>query len=365
MVRGVDVRTQGPGITEHSRGCASFLCGHDYANVESKGGTTLDWIIKEEMQFATPLPTLNTGIWGADDAQERGRIVHSWRGVNQPNEPIADTLQLFEHLFGNTPPGGVADPNAEKLARYRASVLDHVVGEYESAMSEASGYGPAVRQLISNHLETVRELEIRVGSLLDGSRASCEVPEAPPSIEGSGKFPPNTANWDAIWDIVADLFVMAYRCDLVRSGTFMVDSGGDKWPFEGQAGSTGNVHGDTLHNWRDAAHFPLCVEIWQWYYNKVGDFFSRLDSPDFVDADGGSLFDNATILLGTELGDPVHDLNHLTYMIAGGKGRFLRGQHNYDNKTDVDFYNTVLTAFGIDRRIGTMSNYSGDLDFIA
>jgi hypothetical protein len=68
--------------------------------------------------------------------------------------------------------------------------------------------------------------------------------------------------------------------------------------------------------------------------------------------------------MGTELGDPVHDLNGLTFMIAGGKGRFARGVHTFQGRTDVDLYNTVLTAHGIDRRMGSMQNYSGDLTSI-
>ncbi len=364
MLRGVDVRTQGPGITEHSKGCASFLCGYDYENVESKGGTTLDWVIKQEKGLETPLPTVNTGIWGADDAAERARIVHSWRGINQPNEPISDTLKLFQYLFGSVP--DPADPTAQKQLQYRRSVLDAVMEEYRFAMSEASGYSPGVRTLISNHLDTVRELELRVASLADQNlHSTCTIPAAPPSIEGSGQFPPNTANWDAIWEVVADLFVMAYRCDLVRTGTFMIDSGGDKWSFAGKAGTTGNIHGDTLHNWRDPVHFPLSVEIWKWYYDKVGNFLSRLDDPNFVDADGATLLSNTTVLIGTELGDPVHDLNGLTYLIAGAQGRFTRGMHTFQGATDVDLYNTVLTGLGITQRIGTATNYQGDLPFIA
>jgi hypothetical protein len=218
MVRGVDVRTQGPGRTEHTIGCASFLCGHDYDNVVSKGGTTLDWIIKEEKQLNTPLATLNSGIWGGDDADERGRIVHSWRGLNRPNEPIADTVRLFEYVFGEAPGGGgQANPEVTRRGRYRRSVLDAVMQEYAWARSEASGFGPGVRRLIDNHHETIRDLENRnaAQSQQGGALSGVTNPEKPASIPGSGAFPPNTANWDQIWDIVADIYVLAFRADLV------------------------------------------------------------------------------------------------------------------------------------------------------
>jgi hypothetical protein len=347
--------------TPHSNGCASFMCGRDCTSRESKGGPTLDWIFKEQrVPESVRLPTLNTGVWGADDSDEFYRITHSWRGVNQPNDPIADTLKLFTYIFGSGQPQN--DPAALKQQLYRKSVLDAVMEDYKSAMSEASGFSPGVRTLISNHLETVRDLEKRIASL---DNTACGVPATPSSIEGSGKFPPIVANWPAIWDIVADLYVLAYRCDLARCGTFMVDSGGDKWEFDGKNGSTDNVHGTTLHNWKSKDHEALAYEIFEWYWTKAANFLERLDSKDFVDADGGTLLSNSTVLVGTELADPGHNLEGFTFMLAGAKKRFKQGVHTFDGKTDVDFYNTVLTGLGIDTRIGEQKYYSGDLAFIA
>ncbi len=348
MVRGLNVETTHTNPkTPHSNGCASFMCGRDCTSRETKGGVTLDWLFKQEKAPDTILPTINTGVWGADDSDEFYRIVHSWRGVNQPNDPIADTKKLFAFVFGSMP--NPTDPAAQKEQLYRKSVLDAVIEDYRAAMSEASGFSPGVRALISNHLDTVRELEKRIGSL---AATTCGVPAAPASIDGSGRFPPVVANWPEIWDIVAELYIMAYRCDLVRSGTFMVDSGGDKWPYAGKHGTTDNVHGTTLHNWKSNDHAPLAFEIFEWYWDKAGDFLARLDSPDFKDADGATLLTNTTVLIGTELGDPSHNLDDFTFMLAGAKGRFQPGPHTFQGKTDVDFYNTVLTGLGIDKRIG-------------
>ncbi len=358
MVRGVDVLTEGPGKTEHTVGCSSFLCGADYESVESKGSVTLDWKIKTALGHDTILPTLNTGIWGADDAEERARIVHSWRGVKQPNEPIPDTLQLFEYLFGTAP----GDGSPLKQIKYRRSVLDLVVEDYKKVVSESSGFSSDVKNLISGHLETVRELELRIAAQAE-QQQNCVPPEKPESISGNGRFPPNTSNWPRIWDIVADLSVLAYRCDLVRTGTMMVDSGGDAWSYNSVHGFTGDVHG-TMHAWRGERDYKIALDIWRWFYAKVGDFLGRLDAPDYTDADGGTLLDNTTVLVGTELGDPVHKLENLTYFIAGAKKRFKPGVHTLTDVTDVDLYNTVLASFGIDEQIGSQKNATGLLTSI-
>jgi hypothetical protein len=361
--------------TPHTHGCASFLCGADAPARTTKGTATLDWVVNEHFQNNTALRTLNTGVWGGDDADERMRMVHSWRGVEQPNEPEESTLQVFENIFGDTPANPNPEDNTQALiaAEYRKSLLDAVLQDYQHAVSDASGYSPAVKRLITNHMETVRDLEIRAvavaESLKNGGAMGCRVPTKPPHIEGNNQM--DESKWQPIWDVMVDLFVHAYRCDIVRSGTFMVDSGGDKWSYQSERfGYTDNIHGGTLHNWKQDDNRGMALEIWQWYYDKVGDFLSRFADPSFADVDGGNLLDNTTIVVGTELADPDHDLDGMTYLIAGAKKRFNQGVHNFPGRTDADFYNTVLTGLGIEQRIGTqeggsIKNYQGDLSFIA
>src|SRR5262249_5614099 len=141
----------------------------------------------------TPLPTLSMGISAGDNADESVRYNHSWRGINRPNLVILDTLQLFQAIFGAVPaaPAGGAVDSVEALkARQRVSVLDAVVADYQHVVSDAGGYSPSVRSLISNHLDTVRELEQRalairmalsgLGSPPGGT--ACVTPTAPTAM---------------------------------------------------------------------------------------------------------------------------------------------------------------------------------------
>lgn len=363
--------------TPHTHGCASFLCGADAPGRTTKGTATMDWVVNQHFENETLLPTLNTGVWGGDDADERMRMVHSWRGEGQPNEPEESTLQVFRNIFGDTPaanPDPVDNTEAIKAAEYRKSLLDAVLQDYQFAVSDASGYGPAVKRLISNHMETVRDLEVRAVAVAEGLQnggggMTCQVPEEPEHLDGNNER--DQTKWQPIWDVMADLFVQAYRCDIVRSGTFMVDSGGNKWSYDSpRFGFTDNIHGGTLHNWKQDNNRGLALEIWKWHWDRVADFVRRLADPSFSDLDGKTLLDNTTLVVGTELADPDHDLNGMTYLIGGAKGRFRQGVHNYPGRSDADFYNTIMTGLGIDQRIGTsegggIKNYEGDLDFIA
>jgi hypothetical protein len=172
-------------------------------------------------------------------------------------------------------------------------------------------------------------------------------------------------NWEEIWNILADLYVLALRCDLARTGTIMVGSGGDRFGFSGKTGETGNIHGEVLHSW-PANYLDLGLEILAWHYDKVASFLERLADPDFRDLEGNTLLDDTTLLIGTELGRPaVHGLKSLSYMIAGARRRFRTGVHSFTDRCDVDLYNTVLTGLGIQRRIGNLERYSGELSIIA
>jgi hypothetical protein len=373
MVRGLDVRTQGRAQNEHTKGCASFLCGSDYSqsSFSSKGGVTLDWMVKEELKHDTLLPTLNTGVWGGDNKDEAGRIIHSWRDVNKPNDPIADPQKVFDYIFGSAGSSMTGNASQNKDQHYRKSVLDAVVNEYKSVTGANSGFSSDVKNLISNHLETVRELEKRIsGASVDGAAAApqaCSGPTRPASEKRNGEYRAAESfvrdEWPKLWDILTDLAVIAYRCDLVRTGTMMVDSGGNDFGFKGALhGSTGNHH-EMLHQWR--SNRGLSMEVWQWLYDLAAKFLVKLDSRDYVDVNGKTLLENSTIVMGTELGDPVHNLNDMTFMIAGGRGRFKPGMHTFTDRTDVDLYNTLLTSVGItQKRIGTLKNYTGDLHSI-
>ena len=367
MLKNVDVVNTVTGVeTLHGTGSFSFLCAEDSTLLSTKGGPTLDWVIKQESSTQTPLPTLNTGIWGGDNAVERGRIVHSWRGKGQPNDPIADTLDLFKYIFGTPAMGATEDAAAKKKLRYRGSVLDNVLEDFKSATSDASGYGVNTRRLITQHADTVRDLERQVQALTDGS-LGCPAPAAPPSVGGNGVEPSDFDRWDKNWAIMTDLYVLALRCDLVRTGTIMVGSGGDSFAYHGPGGSIADVHQDMDHQWNELspANTKLWLESRAYLYSKVAELLGKLDDPSYHDTNGGTLLDNTTVLVGTELGDPLHDLKDLTYFLAGGRNRFKRGVIDLQGHNDVELYTTILKGIGSKKTLGNQTRFQAEVPILA
>ncbi len=382
MVNGLNCYADSPN-NGHSHGSAGFACGFGTDVLSTKGGPSLDWVVHERSQADTPLATLSAGFSGGDDRNEAVRYHHSWRGKNQPNEVILDTVKLFDAIFGgqtSLPANAQPDPVAALKARQRVSVLDAVVADYQSVVSDAGGYSASIRSLISNHLDTVRELEKRAVALAlvaNGQgpevAAACKPPSKPPQMDSilgpnvKGLSPKTTPYFTEMWSIMTDLYVLALRCDWVRFGNLLCGSGGDSYPYECAFGKTPNVHGEGFHLWANTAIRPIVVDHIHWTIETIAKFLTKLDDPTYKDMNGGSLLDNTTVVIGTELGDDVanHGMTDMPFWIAGGNKRFKSGEFKLSGRSDVELYTTILRGLGINDNFGDQAHYSQLLPLIA
>jgi len=371
MIRGLNCNADTPN-NGHSHGSAAFACGFGTPVLSTKGGPSLDWVVHEAAKANTPLPTLSAGFSAGDNSDEAVRYHHSWRGKNQPNLAILDTLKLFQAIFGETPPmpaGSTPDPVAVLKARQRVSVLDAVLADYQRVVSDSSGYSPSIRSLVSNHMDTVRELEKRAVAFQmslsgqgPGPMAGCKPPAQPVKMDSilgppvNGLAPKTTPYFDAMWSIITDLYVLAMRCDLVRFGNLLCGSGGDSYPYTCPAGSTPNIHGEGFHRWLSNPDIrPVVNDHMTWTMNCIARFLAKLDDPTHKDVDGGTLLDNTTVVIGTELGDDVanHGMTDMPFWIAGARKRFKAGDFAIPGgRSDVDLYNTILRATGVATMFG-------------
>ncbi len=383
VVRGVDCPIPSSGAGGHPIGSASFGTGFSFlgADENKKSGPSIDWIASQAYGKDLARPVLSTGIYDGAAERDRVRFVHSWRAAGVPNDPVVRTLALFTDIFGGgalIPPGATADPNGALRDRYRRSVLDAVVKDYQSVTSEAAGYPASARRMIASHLDTVRELEKVViqQSMTNpnGGAVGCTKPGQPEDLNA---IPKNTTdqlkspgdkipNWEKVWDILLDLYVTAIRCNLVRFGNVVMTAGGERYFFNGgAAGTTNNAHLDLFHQY--PGRQELAKAVIQWEMGMLVKFLSRMSDPTFKDVDGGNYLDNTTILVGTELGYPQrHAVTDQTFFLLGGRKRFKTGDIPVGGRTDVDFYNTLLRGIGIPTQIGDMKNFkAADLPILA
>ncbi len=373
LLRGIANRSAGGGSGHpHARGSSSFAIGHSNPSVQTAGQRSLDMAAFETWKPPTALSSLAASLWWW--SEDVVRNTHSWQGVNKPNPGITRPLALFQRLFGGTstagPVGSPEEAAQLKQRRLSRSVLDGVMSGYRSVTSEASGLSPRVRSLLSDHFESVRSLERRAIAIEGGAGGGspmCKTMQAPPDLapqqtcsrgcdtKGStgmhdaGGGANKSSNWDAVWPLLTDLFVMALRCDIARVGNLTCTAAGDRYNFGDQ---TANVH-DLAHSWRPGGENGFDKSV-TWIMGRLAYFLKAMDDPAFTLPEGGTLLDNTPILIGTEVGDPApHSFSNLTFMLAGGGGLFKPGVHEYgDKKSEVDLYSTVARALGIGDKFG-------------
>ena len=378
MIRGLQLN-EGGGAALHYKGTARFGKGMHAPSESTAGGESLD--NKAHRSYAPNSLLLNvnmhTHVTGGNPAT---RWFHSWRGVNQPNDELLRPLDVFDAIFGSflpPDPGGLSDEERREI-RYRNSVLDSVVQQYQELSSDRSPYSVGVRALIADHLDLVRTLERR--SLEMTLPLNCDVPAAPPDLtpnqdcsadlcpgDDTFYYGSGGSNWNEVWELNSDLYAMALRCGVTRFGTMGCSGGGDRYPIpELRAqGITESPH-ILAHPWTRASEngFDICV---RWLMDKVAYFLTQLDDPAWPDPQGGTVLDNTLVLIGTELGtanDNQHHVDYMTYWLAGGDGRIQNGIHDYDGRSDVDLYSTVSRAMSMGDEFGDMGDFNDHLDLV-
>lgn len=363
MVRGIETHATAPG-PGHDAGSHAFCCAIDSGGDNTnKQGPSLDWVAHEGLSPQTPFQTVNAGVFSGKQGGKRVRWIHSWRGARQPNEPFSNPLKMFEALFGG---GNVNSPDevdvqaALRRHQERTSVLDAVRAEYQALIGPASGYPASSRAIITDHLELLRDVEKRVLALnAEGAAEACQLPTGAEDIEATqGNLGGYMDHWDQIWPVMTDIYVAALRCDLFRFGNVLVTNGGDEFSHRVDDDFAQDIHGDWFHAY--GQHEEGVEEVIEWEWRLLADFLSKLDDAAFPDANGNTILENATVLLGSELGSLPHGHDDLTFLLAGAKGRFAGGVHELSGRSDVDLYQTVLRSLGVNTPFGDQE-YADDL----
>ena len=200
----------GDGTGDHPRSSAAWLTGvHAYdrtqPGVEVKLTTTADQLAADVLGEHTPVRSLELAVDTAtQSACDSGDCFYvntvSWRNETTPNLTENHPRVVFERLFGD---GGT---NAERAVRTQktASILDSV---YAEANRLAASVGHTDRSKLSEYLDSVREIEQRIGAAESEAHGDVHLPERPLGIPDS---------FDDYTKLMLDLQLLAYQTDTTR-----------------------------------------------------------------------------------------------------------------------------------------------------
>lgn len=333
----------------HHGGMFTMLTGRDVittGNDIAAGGPSLDQYVAARIGRGTKVSSLVISATGG--------MVISWRGAKDALVTDNHPVTVFRKLFGDPN----LDPNvlAAQLAR-RQSILDQVK---PSLVALAQKVSAADRARVENHLDSIRDLEQRIGVM-----GTC-TPPADPRFRST--FPGLSALQDWM-QIMVDLTVLAMQCDLTRVATlFTHRSGGGCCYYPWLPGLSDNPNNNMMvyyaNEHHELSHLPQNVNapdklnmLKRWHLTQLAYLLKKLrDTPD----GNQTLLDTTVVLQGSDHGEGhTHSWKDIPFVLAGtGGGRFRTGRYLDLRKGSGVSHNRLLLS--IKNALGVPGNDFGD-----
>jgi hypothetical protein len=329
----LEADTKGDGSGDHTRASAAWLTGvHAYdrtrPGVEVKLATTADQIAAKVLGQQSPIPsiemTVDPAAQGSCDSGDCFYVnTFSWRNDTTPNAPENHPRVIFERLFGD---GGSA---AQRAARTRrtGSILDSVA---EEARKMAGTLGSGDKTKMSEYLDSVREIELRIQNAEAHGAQTLEIPDRPLGIPDS--FEEHTK-------LMFDLQVTAFQTDMTRVFTMILARELSARTY-GHIGIPGQHHLISHHR-EDPAQMAEKARIDTNHVQMLAYFLEKMASTK--DANG-SLLDNSLIMYGSGMGNGnLHRHSDLPIVLAGKMGGKVKQGSHYAYKMDTPMANLLVT----------------------
>jgi hypothetical protein len=289
-------------------------CVHPAISQEAHGGTTADQLAAQHIGQDTPLPSLEvaTESRGGGGTCDRdygcsysGTI--SFRTPTTPQPMEADPRKLFIRLFGQ---GDNAGERAQ-LSKQYTSVLDMLSGEVNDLQRVL---GPSDKAVLSDYLESVREIERRIQKMEARDLSHVTIPNAP--TEAALAF-------DAHLNLMFDLVALAYQANMTRIFSMMMTAEASGQTYS-HIGVPDAFHPLSHHN-NEQSKMDRLVKV-QTYHTQV--FAKFLDKLAQMPDGDGTMLDHSLLLYGSNMSNSnAHNHYPLPTSIVGGWKTVKGGQH--------------------------------------
>ena len=336
----------------HGQAPGAFLACVD-ANVvrsqlknDTANGITVDQVIAQNAAYSglTKLASMQVGLStvesycdGRDCSVSRSI---TWKSATEPTYKDVDPGIIFDNIVGavgSTTPG-MPDPEGDKRRALGKSVLDAVLA---SAGRTRARLGTADQRTLDQFMDSVRSVEVNAQAVSQGMATADCAKTTRPTLKAQPKdIPTNTADYskEKHADIMNDLIVMAFQCDVTRIISYMMEDERSEFVYShvpkrkfAAAGSTPSTNAtDTCGNYHGAQHAGSANDdfatINWWQSGKISALAQRLDA--LPDGDGATMLDNTVMMYASCMHGGNHQSNDLPVaLIGGGSGSLKTDQH--------------------------------------
>jgi hypothetical protein len=324
-----NIDSQAPIGPVHALSPGTWLsCMRPAISQEAHGGTTIDQIAAQQIGQDTPLPSLEvaTDVRGGGGFCDRdygcsyaGTI--SFRTPTTPLPMETDPRKLFIRLFGQ------GDNAAERarLSKQYGSLLDMLTGEVNALQR---GLGPSDKRVLSDYLETVREIERRIQKTEARDLSHVDIPDAPLG----------TPPFDEHINLMFDLVALAYQANMTRVFTFMMAAEVSGQTYN-HIGVSDAFHPLSHHN-NEPAKMDRLVKV-QTYHTQV--FAKFLDKLGAMPDGDGTMLDHSLFLYGSNMSNSnAHNHYPLPTSFVGG-WKTVKGNRHVVAPEKTPLSNVLLT----------------------
>lgn len=262
---------------------------------------TLDQLLARQLGTDTALPSLELSTNDFTDNRETKYFeCISWYGPGYAANPEKNPRAVFRRLFGQAVDGPTR------------SVLDLILADAKSLQQRL---GRDDQHKLNEYLESVRATEQRIQRAEEAAQRI-----GPPPFPEPDGIPDDRGEY---LRLMADLFIHAFRNDLTRVATLLVDP--ERWDsprmYHGVFAKPQNHH--VLTHTKDAEAKAKLERIDRFHVEFFAEVVRRLRA---IPEGNGTLLDATTLVMGSGISDgDRHLYADLQVLLAGGgwKG----GQH--------------------------------------
>jgi hypothetical protein len=311
--------TSHPGVTGGHRAEASLLTANPVGSTgRAKNTISVDQLMAKHLGANTRFPSLVLASNGNNSPS------YTDSGAMIPAEDSPS--RLFARLFVNDSPAEQA-AQQERLQHGR-TIMD-LVNEDAKSLSRSLGAGD--RERLDSYLSSVRDLEKRMSE----SEKWAKMPK--PRVEAAKPVDiRNGADFIGQQKLMNDMILLALQTDSTRFVSFHLGGSGGVVPLPGV---DEGYHGLSHHGLDEDKLAQLAI-VEQEIVSTWGQFLRELSAVDEAD---GSLLDQTSVLLTSNLGNASnHSNQNMPVLVAGGG--FKHGQHlAFDRKNNYPLPNLFVS----------------------
>ncbi|MBZ5715901.1 DUF1552 domain-containing protein [Nannocystis pusilla] len=289
-------------IITHHEGMTAFN-GHTMVEVDGlfskAGGPTIDQLVAQAVGDATPIASVHLGISKHVSIMDSGTTMFalSHKGPNEPQYPKFNPQEVWTELFG----AFVPRPDDRAL---RTSILDAVRDDVSRLRARL---GKHDNQRLDAHLDGVAALEKKITA----ATPLCGLPDMPgeANVDVDGREPITAVN-----DVMSDLLVYAFACDITRVASCLFIGGAAETVFSEIGQSAGHHFHTHDANAQDLVHDGVVYIM-----ERFADLLKKFKA--WQDVDGTNLLDSTIIYCSSDCAEGLSHTIARQPIILAGHGR--------------------------------------------